>query len=289
MLNLNNAYQGYKGDPQLADGIKEYLATQLAQDLIPSPALPGDFGRCKQIQNKVYKLFLNSKFNVQLSDTVYKRIRKMFDPFAPEIQGSDLNLAFKLMRGLRGHDSIRVMKTWSHAWCTSDRFKEAVILPCLFGCSGAIDKQAHYIMCPFLFALQRFLWGPISEVSEDPLTRLALKDTCCNNVKLVACTFSAYHHVKFTYSARFHSGGDLDPSNVIPDEALALFYRSFAEVFKTEASELGLQTRSFDLATFDSYLNTPPERLSSLLAAPEPFPLQAVVNGQSAISVQSEG
>ena len=66
---------------------------------------------------------------------------------------------------------------------------------------------------------------------------------------------SAYHHVKFTYSARFHSGGDLDPSNVIPVEALVVFYRSFAEVFKTEASELGLQTRSFDLATFYSYLN----------------------------------
>ncbi len=135
------------------------------------------------------------------------------------------------------------------------RVKEAVILPCLFGCSGAIDRQAHYIMCPFLLALQRFLWGPISEVAADPLKRLALKDTCCNTVKLVACTFSAYHHVKFTYSARFHSGGDLDPSNVIPDEALTLFYRSFAEVFKTEASELGLQTRSFDLATFYSYLN----------------------------------
>ena len=42
--NLNDAYQGYKSDPQLFDGIKEYLANLMAQDLIPSPARPGGRG-----------------------------------------------------------------------------------------------------------------------------------------------------------------------------------------------------------------------------------------------------
>ncbi len=179
----------------------------------------------------------------------------MFCPFVPEIHGLDQQLAFKFLRGLRGHDSIRVMKTWSHAWCTSDRFKEAVILPCLFGCSDAIDKQAHYIMCPYLFALQSFMWGPVGVISDDPLVRLGLKDTCWNNLKLVACTFSAYHNLKFNYAARFHSGGDLDPSVEIPAFALKFFHGSFANVFRAEAMELGLNTRCFDPDAFNFYLN----------------------------------
>ncbi len=96
---------------------------------------------------------------------------------------------------------------------------------------------------------------------------------------------SAYHQVKLTYSARFHSGGDLDPSNVIPVEALAFFYRSFAEVFKTEASELGLQTRSFDLATFYSYLNGQSaieDSATAELIFPQTVPPQADSNAHAA-------
>ena len=109
-------------------------------------------------------------------------------------------------------------------------------------------------MCPYLFALQSFLWGPVGVISDDPLVRLGLKDACCNNLKLVACTFSAYHNLKFNYAARFHSGGDLDPSVEIPAFALKFFHGSFANVFRAEAMELGLNTRCFDPDAFNSYL-----------------------------------
>ncbi len=250
---LNEAYQGYKSDPQLFNGIKEYLASLMAQDLIPSPALPGDFSRCKQIQNKVYKIFLRSKFDEHLSETVNTRINKMVSPLVPEIQDSDMQNAFQIMRGFHGHDSIRIMKTWSHAWCTSDRYSETVILPCLFGCVGAIDKQAHYIMCPYMYTLQSFMWT--DEVSADPLARLALKDTSCSNLKLVACTFSGYHNLKFNHAARFHPGGDLDPTVELPGHALKLFRGSFANVFRAEAMELGLNTRRFDPDAFNSFVS----------------------------------
>ncbi len=152
------------------------------------------------------------------------------------------------------YDSIRIMKTWTNAWCTSDRFHETVRLPCLFGCNRATDKQAHYIMCPFLYAIQKFLWAPTAEIHDDPLPCLALRDTCLDSLKLVACTFSGYHHLKFTYARRFHDGGNLDPKSAIPHTEHSSFLRSFAEVFRAEAIELGCRTRCFDPALFNSYL-----------------------------------
>ena len=121
-------------------------------------------------------------------------------------------------------------------------------------------------MCPVLFAAQKFLWQPVGVVSDNPLTRLGLRDPCIFSLKAVACTFSAYHNLKFTYAARFHANGDLDPTQQIPPTEQSVFLRSFAEVFRTEALELGCPARCFDLASFNSF-----------------------ITGQSAIDVQSEG
>ena len=66
--------------------------------------------------------------------------------------------AFRIMRQLRAHDAIRVLKTWINAWCTSARCHEETTYPCFFGCE-AKDCMEHYFNCPFLFALQRYLVG----------------------------------------------------------------------------------------------------------------------------------
>ncbi len=75
------------------------------------------------------------------------------------------------------------------------------------------------------------------------------------SLKVVACIFYAYHNLKFTYAPRFHSGGDLDPTQQIPLAEQSVFLRSFAEVFRTEALELGCPTRCFDLASFNSFVD----------------------------------
>ncbi len=67
--------------------------------------------------------------------------------------------------------------------------QEEVKLPCLFGCPAAVDKQAHYCMCPVLFAAQKFLWRPIADVSDDPLVRLGLRDPCIFPSKLLPVFF----------------------------------------------------------------------------------------------------
>ena len=89
-----------------------------------------------------------------------------------------------------------------------------------------------------LYGVQKFLWSPIQDVSGDPLIRLGLHDPSTLGLKLVACTFSAYHNLKFTLAPRFHNGS-LDPTThlTLAEQSAAL--RSFAYVFRTEALERG--------------------------------------------------
>ena len=178
----------------------------------------------------------------------------MFDPYVLAIPDEHIERAFKHLRGLRSHDAIRVLKTWANGWCTSGRFHETVHLPCLFGCVGARDGQAHYCMCPYLYATQSYLWHP-SEVSNNPICRLGLLRPELNCLKMVACTFSAYHHLKFTNAARFQASGDLDPLQPLTQQVQLQFLGSFAEVFKTEAIELGCSARCFDPVEFTRFVN----------------------------------
>ena len=179
----------------------------------------------------------------------------MFDPFVPSTWEHETQHAFKILRGFRAHDAIRVLKTWSNAWCTSGRFHEEVRLPCLLGCAGATDEQAHYCMCPYLYAIQKYLWQPIGTISEDPICRLGLRDPTSDSLLAVTCTFSAYHNLKFTNAARFHPAGDLDPTQPLTTATQSSFLRSFAEVFRTEALELGRPARCFDFIEFDKFVN----------------------------------
>ena len=178
----------------------------------------------------------------------------MFDPYVLAIPDEDIERAFKHLRGLRSHDAIRVLKTWANGWCTSGRFHETVHLPCLFGCVGARDEQSHYCMCPYLYATQSYLWHP-SEGSNNPICRLGLLRPELNCLGMVACTFSACHHLKFTNAARFQSSGDLDPLQPFTQQLQLQLLGSFAEVFKTEAIELGCFARSFDPVEFTRYVN----------------------------------
>ena len=178
------------------------------------------------------------------------------------------NDAFRIMRQLRAHDAIRILKTWTNAWCTSARFHEETTHPCLFGCE-AKDCMEHYFNCPFLFALQRYLVGDAHtlsiqssssgpsfsiHISDDPLERLGLISTSKDILKIVACTFSAYHAIKFQFCYLFASGGPLHQCKVLPDHIQHSFLASFAETFSAEADEVHLRTRCFDAASFVAFL-----------------------------------
>ena len=107
-----------------------------------------------------------------------------------------------------------------------------------------------------------YLLQPIKDISNDPICRLGLRGTTITRLKVVACTFSAYHHLKFTYAARFGAYGDLQPDQPLTRSVQISFLGSFAEVFRTEAFELGCPARCFDPDDYEVFA-------SSLIATSE--------------------
>ena len=68
-----------------------------------------------------------------------------------------MEAAGKLLKNYRMHDAMRVVKTWTNSWATSDRYQEPEVLPCLFGCTGEEDVLEHYLVCPILSLVLRTL------------------------------------------------------------------------------------------------------------------------------------
>ena len=120
------------------------------------------------------------------------------------------------------------------------------------GTSNRVTACAHTFMRP-----NHTCGTPVKSViiCNNPIYRLGLLRPELNCLKMVACTFSAYHHLKFTNAARFQSSGDLDPLQPFTQQVQLQFLGSFAEVLKTEAIELGCFARSFDPVEFTRYVN----------------------------------
>ena len=93
-------------------------------------------------------------------------------------------------------------------------------------------KQAHYVFCPALF----FLISQTLPTSDNPLERIGLANPSIQNLKLVACTFSAYHAVKRSLLIRslVHETPTLEPELMLSIQGL------FAAAFHAEALEVGL-------------------------------------------------
>ena len=145
-------------------------------------------------------------------------------------------------------DTIKEIKTWVNGWATSHRYHENKLLPCLFGCSGRIDSLSHYLQCPALLALWRFLACGVA--SEDPLIRWGLMHPCKDTYLYISCIFSGYHAVRRDLC---EFGIFFEYKQLVLHSAQLRRARSvFAETFKVEARELALAHRQFSLPDFFS-------------------------------------
>ena len=117
----------------------------------------------------------------------------MFKPFEVDFE-STINLVqcMEVIKRLRTADSVKVLKTWVNGWCTSYRMHEDSKLPCLLGCSAMPDSLAHYVQCPFIYALSKFF---IPQTSSDPLVRMGLVCPEPQHYHTMCCVFSGYHAV----------------------------------------------------------------------------------------------
>ena len=119
----------------------------------------------------------------------------MFSPYDFSFPDLDYSVMKASLSKLRSAEAMMVIETWVNSWSTSYRYHEDPLLPCLFGCPAGIDKQAHYVLCPWLFFRQS-LTRP--ETSPNPLERIAMRNPSVDSLKLLACSFAGYHAIKCT-------------------------------------------------------------------------------------------
>ncbi len=169
----------------------------------------------------------------------------LFEPYDIDfVNHVKLDAFLATLKSLRCADSIRVWKTWINGWATSYRLHSTNLYPCLFGCEGAPDDLKHYVRCPHLFALCKYL---ISHTSADPLERLGLVSPSTEGFKVVCCILVGYH-------AAHHLalGGRIGPISceLISGCQLRRLWSVFAEAFSAEARELCVPHRKFSLPQF---------------------------------------
>ena len=90
-----------------------------------------------------------------------------------------------------------LIKTFANAWTTTCRLHEAVILPCIFGCSGCKDNLNHYLCCDPLWTVVISCSSRQSEhLHASPCLKLGLYGPSSLWCQLTAIAFSCYHAIK---------------------------------------------------------------------------------------------
>ena len=107
--------------------------------------------------------------------------------------GAGFDKAFEVLGKVGGQIAMKVTKKWLNGWATSHRMHEDSILDCVLGCKNAADSLNHYVHCPHLFAIQRYLF---EDISEYPIIRFGIKAPGFSNLKVLSCVFTAYHASK---------------------------------------------------------------------------------------------
>ena len=165
----------------------------------------------------------------------------MFEPYSLDGSGIDFPQAFIVLRKMRKHDAVRVIKTWANAWATTTRYHEATIFPCLFGCACGEDRQSHYAQCPFLYSL--LLQLRPHNTPSCPVKRLGLVSPDREVLLAISCTFSGYHAIKRSNFVVGLAHMPLDPSQRSAAHIL------FAEAFRASALEVQLPCKARLVAT----------------------------------------
>jgi len=247
--NLYWAFEGFPNQDKLQQAGTQVKRMVASKNGGLSP-LPGGkfFLETSGLQKLAYEAIKEDLFPetqcLLLKQLCEERCSKLFLPydiFAGD--GPNFAEAFVILSKVGGQVSMKVIKTWLNGWATSHRMHEDVILGCLLGCNDASDSMSHYVICPHVYAFLGFLF---SGVSEDPLIRLGMKSPEIFSIKVISCLFSAYHALKGEVRC-----GKI---NVHAVNWLNSAWSVFANALKAEAGEMRLDTRSFSLPKFISFL-----------------------------------
>ena len=175
------------------------------------------------MQSVAYRCLMNSAFPNTLQGTVVRRMHKLgiLDVSQNHIPAFDSACA--IMRKLRKHDVMCVIKTWTNSWSTSYRYHEPVLLPCLLGCQEGKDDLSHYVDC---IQIQIILDDLLLSSPSSPLERIGLQSISRESILTTAAVFCAYHAFK-----RSHFVSGLNGSPLTFEQGVAA-QRTFAETFQ---------------------------------------------------------
>ena len=118
--NLQEAYSKYPHFPFLTPGINNAI-----QEIREAPS-----NDTQSLQTITYKNLLASAFRLNVvNETIFKRVRTIFQPYDISETGIDINSALSICIGLQKHDAMRILKTWCNSWATSHRLHETIRFP----------------------------------------------------------------------------------------------------------------------------------------------------------------
>ena len=99
------------------------------------------------MQSELYSRFETVLFPPTLGKAITHRLSLSLPehnvPWTPQLEEH----LGGLLRRAGPAAAFAVLKTWLSGWCTSNRVKEKLELPCLFGCQGEGDNLQHYLTC----------------------------------------------------------------------------------------------------------------------------------------------
>ena len=194
----------------------------------------------------IYAQLVAHKFVNNFQVTLCRRLTSLFLPYTLDFQNSiSLDGCLASLRKNSVSVALKVLKGWINSWATSRRCGDDKLLPCVFGCACCPDELEHYLQCPHLLALWRFL---AMRVSEDPLVRWGLINPSSMHFNQIACVFSGYHAVRRLIRSRTCQLANIE--NFYPSSLYREFWSVFADAFIADARELVVAHRKFSLPSF---------------------------------------
>ena len=180
-LNLQNAFEGFIGDKKFG-GAGKTMTRKYANEnggVVPNPG-GHYFMNLQGLQTKIHNTMMRSVFpgssESKLQNSIAKRCDIVFKCFSIDHEHDvEIDNAVSLLGKMSSPCALKVIKTWMNGWATSARMHEEVVLECVLGCQSEGDCLSHYVCCPHLFAMQKFL---CEDVSSNPLIRFGLKCPC---------------------------------------------------------------------------------------------------------------
>ena len=133
-----------------------------------------------------------------------KRLRIAFKMPFEGVNDEKVDKIAEALRNLPPHTCMASVKTLMNAWCTSHRFHEPVLLPCIFGCKHKKDDLEHYLWCG---TFKEICQAATKEIVADDLQgKIGLGDAEPTRLDFVhvACMFTTYHTIRNTYAHLLH-------------------------------------------------------------------------------------